>query len=121
MGKSIFKKETHGLAVKESDVRFSFAPSGRLNQIRISANKIIEMRENGLLDPKKIHEYSRITLVHDKKMLRIPVVRGSGKFCGQNSGLLRFSIAPNVFLKRGELHNWHLQLSQGSEKHEKGA
>jgi hypothetical protein len=121
VGKSIFKKKKYFLAVKESDVRFSFAPSGRLNQIRISANKIIEMRENGLLDPDKIHMYSGIVLVHDRKTLRIPVVRGSGKFCGQNSGLLRFAISPNVFLRKGELHNWHLQLSQDSKNHEKGA
>lgn len=103
------------MAVNESDVRFNYKKNGYLRQITLSTNKIIEMRENGLLDPNKVQKYSRIMVIHDKKKLPIPIVIGSGRYCGQKEGQLRFSVSPIVRLKKGELHNWHLYLSEGQK------
>lgn len=109
MGKSIFKEQAHVLAVKESDLRFHFR-GNYLKHVSISSNKVIEMRKNNLLEQRKLQEYTAIGIVHDKKVLTLPIVKGSWKYGGQNQSLLRTAISPSVRLKKGELHKWHLQL-----------
>lgn len=108
---SIFKEPVAGLAVKESDVGFHFRRAF-LRQLTIRANKVIEMRENGLLAQEKLQEYERIILIHDKKRLFIPIVKGSWKYGGQKDGLLRFDVLPTVRLRKHEIHNWHLSLEE---------
>lgn len=109
MEKILFKEGTQVLAVKESDVRFSYTKSDRLKKIGLSTNKVIEMKENGLLTPEKIQQYSVIALIHAKKKLMIPIVKGSGRYGGKRGILLGFSVSPSFHLKRGEMHNWHLR------------
>ncbi|MEI5992412.1 hypothetical protein A5881_003968 [Enterococcus termitis] len=110
MGTSIFKEQVSHLALKNSDVKFYYDRRNVLKRVLVNANKVIELRENQLLKNEKLREYSEIWLIHDKKIIKIPVVKGSWNFCGQKDGLLRFSIAPNVRLERKDMHNWHLKL-----------
>ncbi|MEI5992354.1 hypothetical protein A5881_003910 [Enterococcus termitis] len=115
MGTSIFKEQVRHLALKESDVDFVYQRSNQqkfLKQLTINANKVIELRANNLLELRKLQEYSVILLVHDKKTIKIPITKGSWRYCGQNKGRLRCSIAPHVRLERNDMHNWHLKLSK---------
>ena len=97
------------LAVKESDVKFIYRKNGRLKQVTLSTNKVIEMRENGLLVQEKLCSYDHIVLIRAKKQLYIPIVPGSAKYGGQNNALLRFNVNPNSALRKSDLYNWHLQ------------
>lgn len=102
-------EETYTLAVKQVDVRFGYRKSGTLKQISLSTNKVLEMQKNGLLLPEKVEKYSTIELIHDKKLISIPVVKGSGKYCGRNGCLLRFLVEPATQFMRSDIHNWHLR------------
>ncbi|WP_394701607.1 hypothetical protein [uncultured Enterococcus sp.] len=115
------KEKIHRLTVKKSekDVRLNFRKSGTLRQISFSTNKVLEMRKNGLLLPEKVAEYTIIELIYDEKEIEIPVIKGSGKYCGHDGCLLRFLVDPIVQLKRGEQKKWHLQTA--SAGYEEGA
>lgn len=113
------KENTGTLAVKQADVRLDFRKNGTLRRISLPTNKVIEMKKNGLLLPEKVEEYSMIELVHEKKLIPIPVVKGSGKYYGPKGCLLRFLVEPTAQLMKREIHNWHLQST--GRVHEKGA
>ncbi|GGD03306.1 hypothetical protein [Enterococcus wangshanyuanii] len=112
MGTSIFKEQARHLALKESDVDFVYQRSNQqkiLKQLTINANKVIELRENNLLELKQWQEYSAILLVHNRKTIKIPITKGSWRYCGKNKARLRFSIPNNVRLSRSKMQNWHLR------------
>lgn len=112
MGVTIFKekKKRHSLSVRKDDVYLQFNEKGtRLKFIQLNANKVIEMRQNHLLDQHKLQEYNGICLIHAKKQLCIPIVQGSWRYCGHNNGGLRFSVPNNIRIAKAEMHNWHLR------------
>ena len=112
MGATIFKegKKRQSLAVRKDDVFLQFNDNWtRLKYIQLNANKVIEMRENQLLGPDKLQAYNEICLIHAKKRLSIPIVQGSGRYCGLNGGGLRFSVPRNIRIAKAEMHNWHLR------------
>jgi hypothetical protein len=113
--KNIFVEKTKWkvLAVKETDVRFHFRGE-YLKQISLSANKVIELRANGLLTQEKLSEYAYIALIHDKKQLKLPIIKNCWKYGGQNNALLKFSISPHYRLRKEDLKNWHLILFEKS-------
>lgn len=112
MGVIAFKEEKKkkSLAVRNGDVYLQYNDTQtRLRFIQLNANKVIEMRENQLLETDKLQSYTKICLIHAKKRLSIPIVQGSGRYCGLNDGGLRFSVPSNVRIAKAEMHNWHLR------------
>lgn len=110
MSQSIFKETaTLRLTLQEADVRFQTNQT-RITYITMTANKVIELRENGLLENERLKAYTHIVLLKDKKLLPIPIVRGGFRYGGAGNHLLRFPVAPNIVLKKRDMKNWHLAL-----------
>lgn len=102
-------EKTYSLAVNQSDLRF-FYKNKFLRTISISSNKTIELRKNKLLEPEKLKQYNELCIVHDKKLLKLPIVQDSPTYNGRNGELLQVTIPDNVQLSKEDLEKWHLKL-----------
>lgn len=102
---TIFKEETASLAVHKSGLRFHFR-NRYLHQISLSANKVVELKENGLLAQDKLRKYNNIVLVNDKRTMNIPIIQGYCRFGGQKDGLLKFWVLSRAKITKKDLNVW---------------
>ena len=91
-------EEEHTLAVSKSETRFYYRKGGAIGQIRLSTNKVIELQKNGLLVPERVNNYSMIELICGEAAKLIPIIQGSGRYCGHERKQFRFLIPKNVRL-----------------------
>lgn len=103
----ITSKKLFVLGVKQADIKFG-SRNEYLTYINFDVNKTTEMAINGLLSNLKFNNYESVVLIHDKKIVMLPIVKGSFRFSETNKRIMRCRIEHGYKVKRNDLVNWHL-------------
>lgn len=100
------QKASSILAINEHYISYKFLRN-TLREVNISANKVIEMRRNGLLNKEKLNGYTSISIVHGKEELVLPIVEKTWKYGGQKNSILKVSIdRTEIKLTKEDFRNW---------------
>lgn len=121
----ILKKNLFVLGVKQADVKFSSkvgAGGDRfISHINFDGNKTTEMMINGLLSDLKFKSYECVVLVHDKKVIMLPITKGSFRYSESHRRILKCRVLTNndYKIKKSDFENWHLDKNKEIELDEK--